>query len=33
MKAGLLVFVMAIAEFGNPAILGGRIPFLLKTLF
>ncbi|MCP4686494.1 MAG: iron ABC transporter permease [Desulfobacterales bacterium] len=28
LKAALLVFVMTIAEFGNPAILGGRIPFL-----
>lgn len=28
LKTGLLVFVMAIAEFGNPAILGGRTPFL-----
>jgi iron(III) transport system permease protein len=28
LKAALLVFVMTIAEFGNPAILGGRTPFL-----
>jgi len=28
LKAALLVFVMTIAEFGNPAILGGRNPFL-----
>ena len=28
LKAALLVFVVTIAEFGNPAILGGRTPFL-----
>ncbi len=33
MKAGLLVFVMSIAEFGNPAILGGRIPFLAPDTY
>ncbi len=33
LKAGLLVFVMTIAEFGNPAILGGRIPFLAPDTY
>jgi iron(III) transport system permease protein len=31
LKAALLVFVMTIAEFGNPAILGGRTPFWRRT--
>ena len=33
LKAALLVFVMAIAEFGNPAILGGRLPFLAPDTY
>lgn len=33
LKAGLLVFVMTIAEFGNPAILGGRTPFLAPDTY
>jgi len=33
LKAGLLVFVMTIAEFGNPAILGGRTPFLAPDAY
>ena len=33
LKAGLLVFVMTIAEFGNPAILAGRIPFLAPDTY
>jgi iron(III) transport system permease protein len=33
LKAALLVFVMTIAEFGNPAILGGRIPFLAPDTY
>jgi iron(III) transport system permease protein len=33
LKAGLLVFVMAIAEFGNPAILGGRVSFLAPDIY
>lgn len=33
LKAGLLVFVMAISEFGNPAILGGRLSFLAPDTF
>ncbi|MEW6261782.1 MAG: iron ABC transporter permease [Thermodesulfobacteriota bacterium] len=33
LKAALLVFVMAIAEFGNPAILGGKIPFLAPDTY
>ena len=33
LKSALLVFVMAIAEFGNPAILGGRIPFLAPDTY
>ena len=33
LKAALLVFVMTIAEFGNPAILGGRTPFLAPDAY
>jgi iron(III) transport system permease protein len=33
LKAALLVFVMTIAEFGNPAILGGRTPFLAPDTY
>jgi len=33
LKAGLLVFVMTIAEFGNAAILGGRTPFLAPDTY
>jgi iron(III) transport system permease protein len=33
LKAALLVFVMTIAEFGNPAILGGRLPFLAPDTY
>jgi iron(III) transport system permease protein len=33
LKVALLVFVMAIAEFGNPAILGGRLPFLAPDTY
>jgi iron(III) transport system permease protein len=33
LKAGLLVFVMTIAEFGNAAILGGRTPFLAPETY
>jgi len=33
LKAGLLVFEMTIAEFGNPAILGGRTPFLAPDAY
>jgi len=33
LKAALLVFVMTIAEFGNPAILGGRLPFLAPDAY
>lgn len=33
LKAALLVFVMAIAEFGNPAILGGKLPFLAPDTY
>jgi len=33
LKAGLLVFVMTIAEFGNQSILGGRIPFLAPDTY
>ncbi len=33
LKAGLLIFVMTIAEFGNAAILGGRTPFLAPDTY
>ena len=33
LKAGLLVFVMTIAEFGNQSILGGRINFLAPDTY
>lgn len=33
LKAGLLVFVMTIAEFGNAAVLGGRTPFLAPDTY
>ncbi len=33
LKAGLLVFVMTIAEFGNQSILGGRINFLAPDAY
>ena len=33
LKAGLLVFVMTIAEFGNAAILGGRTAFLAPDTY
>jgi iron(III) transport system permease protein len=33
LKAALLVFVMTIAEFGNPAILGARTPFLAPDTY
>lgn len=33
LKAGLLVFVMTIAEFGNAAILGGRTPLLAPDTY
>ncbi len=33
LKAALLVFVMTIAEFGNAAVLGGRVPFLAPDTY
>ncbi|MFZ4439611.1 MAG: ABC transporter permease [Syntrophales bacterium] len=33
MKAGLIVFVMAVAEFGNVALLAGRTPFLAPDTY
>ena len=33
LKAALIVFVMAIAEFGNVAILAGRTPFLAPDIY
>lgn len=33
LKAGLLVFVMAVSEFGNPAMLGGRLSFLAPDTY
>jgi iron(III) transport system permease protein len=28
LKAGLMIFVLSVSEFGNPMILGGKLPFL-----
>lgn len=33
LKAALLVFVMAVSEFGNPAMLGGRLSFLAPDTY
>lgn len=33
LKAALLIFVMAISEFGNPAMLGGRLSFLAPDTY